>query len=202
MIQSKEDLAYYIESDLKALECYPLTTKAKLIGLFVPSVWKFQVKMRKLEYMKNCGCKNIFQKLHYAILHQRYICYGLKLGFTIPINLFGPGLCLCHPGTIVINSHARFGSNCRVHTSVNIGGFSKRDENWTPNNVPVFGNNVYIGPGAKLFGNISIGDDVAIGANSVVNKDVPSHMTVAGAPAKIINQNGSEGMIIHGDSNV
>ena len=59
--------------------------------------------------------------------------------------------------------------------------------------TPVIGDNCFIGPGAKIFGKINIGDNVAIGANAVVNKDVPSNVTVAGVPAKIVNQNGTVG---------
>ena len=75
------------------------------------------------------------------------------------------------------------GSNCRIHAGVNIG------------------NNVYIGPGAKLYGKITIGDNAAIGANSVVNKDVPAGVTVAGVPAKMIKDKGTEIMRYpHGDA--
>ncbi|GAA3319001.1 hypothetical protein GCM10020331_024100 [Ectobacillus funiculus] len=55
--------------------------------------------------------------------------------------------------------------------------------------VPKIGNNVYIGPGAKIFGGITIGNNVSIGANSVVTKDVPDNVTVVGIPAKIIAEN-------------
>lgn len=59
--------------------------------------------------------------------------------------------------------------------------------------VPIIGDNCFIGPGAKVFGKIKIGNNVAIGANAVVNKDVPSNVTVAGVPAKIINEVGTVG---------
>jgi len=63
---------------------------------------------------------------------------------------------------------------------VNIGVFNGK--------CPTIGNNVYIGPGVKIFGGIAIGDNVTIGANAVVNKDIPSNVTVAGVPAKIISE--------------
>lgn len=53
-------------------------------------------------------------------------------------------------------------------------------------NVPKIGNNVYIAAGSRIIGNVTIGDDVVIGANSVVTKNVPSNCIVAGIPAKII----------------
>ena len=48
----------------------------------------------------------------------------MRFGFTVPLNAFDPGLCLCHIGTIVINSNARVGANCRIHAGVNIGNYS------------------------------------------------------------------------------
>ena len=55
---------------------------------------------------------------------------------------------------------------------------------------PIIGNNVWIGPGARIYGNIKIGNNVVIGANSVVNKTFPSNITIAGIPAKKINDKG------------
>ncbi|MDE6670703.1 MAG: serine O-acetyltransferase [Ruminococcus sp.] len=127
--------------------------------------------------------------------------YGNRCGYSIPLNVFGPGLYLSHTGTVVINSRAKFGSNARIHVGVNIGAFSRFDEKWSKNNVPVIGDNVYIGPGAKVFGSVQIGDNVAIGANAVVSKDVPSHCTVVGAN-KIVNEKGSIDMMQYGDLSV
>ena len=200
MIQSKEDLRYYIESDLRSLQCYPLTLKTRWGGVFHPAIWKFQIKLRKMEYLANCRKRNVFEKALCFIRYQFFEGYGLKLGFTIPINVFGPGLCLGHVGTIIVNENCKIGSNCRIQAGVNIGNSSNLDENWVPDNVPTIGNNVYIGPGAKLFGKIKIGDNVRIGANAVVNKDVPDNVTVAGVPAKIVRQKGSS--VIHGDIRV
>ncbi|MDM7919729.1 MAG: hypothetical protein QUS12_11250 [Methanosarcina sp.] len=58
------------------------------------------------------------------------------------------------------------------------------------------GNNVYIGPGAKIFGDIEIADGIAIGANSVVNKSFTEpNIGIAWIPARKINNKGSEGLI-------
>lgn len=103
---------------------------------------------------------------------------GYKCGFSIAANTFGPGLCICHVGTLVVNNNAKIGKNCRIHVGVNIGGFK--------GGVPTIGDNVYIGPGAKLFGGISIGNNVQIGANAVVNKSFPDNVIIAGVPAKIV----------------
>lgn len=65
--------------------------------------------------------------------------------------------------------------------------------------VSKVGDRVFIGPGARLFGAIKIGNDVAIGANSVVTKDVPDRAVVMGVPAKIINFNGSQEYVSYRD---
>lgn len=57
---------------------------------------------------------------------------------------------------------------------------------------PKIGNNVVVCCGAKIIGNVTIGNNVIIGANAVVTKDIPDNACVAGIPAKIINMNGEE----------
>ena len=113
---------------------------------------------------------------------------SIKLGFTIPRHVIGPGLSIAHWGSIVVHPGVRVGNNCRIHSAVNIGVFNGK--------CPIIDNNVYIAPGAKLFGGITIGNNVTIGANAVVNKDVPSNVTVGGIPAKIISYNNSSRLIV------
>lgn len=111
----------------------------------------------------------------------------MKLGFRIPRHVFSPGLSIAHWGSIVVHPNGRFGKNCRINSAVNIGVFNGK--------CPIIGDNVYIAPGAKLFGCITIGDNVTIGANAVVNKDVPSNVTVGGIPAKVISENDSSELV-------
>lgn len=205
MIASKKDYKLYLECDRRAQTLPPETITMRIRSYLVPDIWRFQKLLRKTEYAHNCLMnKNLFGKLYYKYLSIRLDRYGFKLGFTVPINVFGPGLALCHIGTIVINANSRFGSNARIHAGVNVGSSAglNNDGNWEGTLAPIFGNNVYIGPGAKIFGKINIGNDVAIGANAVVTKDIPDHVTVAGVPAKIINHKGSEGLFLHGDEEV
>lgn len=96
-----------------------------------------------------------------------------------------------HWGTVVVNGGARIGSNCRIHICVNIGANGGGVED-----TPSIGNNVYIGPGAKIFGKIVIGDNTVIGANSVVNKSfLEGGYTIAGIPAMIVSKNDSSRFI-------
>ncbi|WP_417801166.1 serine O-acetyltransferase [Tenacibaculum sp.] len=81
---------------------------------------------------------------------------------------------------IVIHARARIGQGCHIDQSVTIGGTSKKL------NVPILGNDVYVGAGAKILGDITIGDNVVIGANSVVVKSIPPNSLVVGIPGRVI----------------
>lgn len=101
---------------------------------------------------------------------------------SIPLNVFGPGLSLPHRGNIIVNSHTHIGENCRIHVGVNIGAHHDK--------APRIGNNVYIGPGAIIFGDIEIADNCSIGVNATVNKSViEPNCVVAGTPAKVLKRN-------------
>jgi serine O-acetyltransferase len=116
-----------------------------------------------------------------------------KLSFTIPINVLGPGLSIAHYGTIIINGKTRIGANCRIHACTNIGTSAG-----SSGNAPVIGDNCYIAPGVKMFGNIIIGNNVAIGANAVVNKSFQlNDITLGGVPAKVISKKSSAGLILN-----
>lgn len=90
----------------------------------------------------------------------------------------GENLKIAHFLGLVIGSGAVIGDNCEIYHQVTIG---KKN-----NGYPIIGNNVKIYTGAKIIGNIRIGDNAIIGANSVVLKDIPKNSTAVGIPAKII----------------
>ena len=107
-----------------------------------------------------------------------------------PAIKIGKGFYIGHWGSIVVNA-ASLGENVNVIQTCTIG-VAYRGEH---GGIPTIGDNVYIGAGARIFGGITIGNDVAIGVNSVVTRDVPEHSVVVGTPAKVVSQNGSEGYI-------
>lgn len=84
---------------------------------------------------------------------------------------------------VVIHSNCVIGDRVRICQNVTIG------RNFGDKKVPVIGNDVYIGAGSVIFGEIEIGDNVIVGSNSVVNKSVPPNSTVAGNPMRIISHN-------------
>lgn len=91
----------------------------------------------------------------------------------------------------MINLKSRIGKNCNISQGVTLGVVN-RGEN---KGYPTIGDDVYIGPGAKIVGSVNIGNNVAIGANCVVTKDVPDNSVVVGIPGKVISQNGSQGYV-------
>src|SRR5690606_15587937 len=115
-------------------------------------------------------------------------------GYDIPANTkIGKGFYIGHFGGIVISSKATIGENCNISQGITIGRAS-RGKNV---GYPQLGNNVYIGPGAKIIGNITIGNNVAIGANAVVLSNIPDNAVAVGIPAKIVSYNGSDGYILN-----
>lgn len=182
MIQTKAELKYYLACDRIALG-----KRQKRPALFGDDIWKFQICMRKLDYYKNLQKFGGVLKKYYGL---RYQCLSIRLGFSIPCDVIGPGLAIVHYGTIVISQNCRIGENCRIHAGVNIGA------NAGEKKAAAIGDCVYIGPGAKIVGDISIGSHAVIGANAVVVKDVPDGVTVGGVPAKMISENNSDKHLI------
>jgi len=182
MIKTKKDLKYYLERDAVALYC-DLKKRPKL---FSDEIWKFQISLRKLEYYTNHYQNKKYFHMGFWKNKIRFKKLSLKLGFSIPINVFEEGLSIAHYGTIVVSSNSKIGKNCRIHEGVTIGATNGSDK------APILGDNVFIGSGAKLIGDIIIADDVAIGANAVVARSIEEgSATYAGVPAKKINQNNS-----------
>ena len=123
------------------------------------------------------------------LLHNHY---RIKYHIDIPPNTdIGPGLYIGHLGDVVVNGKVRIGRNCNLSPWVVIGAANRGKRR----GVPTIGNNVYIAPGAKLVGNITIGDNVAIGANAVVLDDLPDNAVAAGNPATVLSYGGVEGYI-------
>lgn len=189
MIHSKLDYKNFLEEDLKRTGLNN-TFKVK----WFDKRYKFYKSLRKTEYFTNCKNKFFFG-IPAKLFRLRHKLLCDKYSWTIPINVCESGLAIVHSGPIVISGSAIIGKNCRIHIGVNIG--RAEINQGKESGAPKLGNNVYIGPGAKLFGPIKIGDNTAIGANAVVNKSFEQgNCTIAGIPAKIISSNTSENFIL------
>lgn len=172
-IKTRNDFNLFLQADLTARG----HKKLPFLSQLRTPITHYQYLLRRLELMLNYK-HNFFMDLYCSFLNLQFKQQGVRLGFQVPPYTCGPGLVLVHWGSIVISSKAKIGSNCRIHSCVNIGAGAK--------GAPVIGNDVYIGPGAKIFGDIEIGDNVVIGANAVVNRSFPGNVTIAGIPAVII----------------
>ena len=135
--------------------------------------------------------KRLFRIFHYPariILYRLQQKFGINIAYNTKIK---PGFYIGHYGGIVVHCKVEIGWNCNISHGVTLGISSRG----VKAGVPQIGNNVYIGPGAVVIGNIKVGDNSAIGANCVVTKDVPENAVVAGVPGKIVSYKGSDGYI-------
>lgn len=121
-------------------------------------------------------------RVPFSILYKLMFARMQGKGIELPCEVeVGKNFRIDHQGGIVISGYAKFGDNCVIRNGVTVG-LSHPDDPV----APVFGNNVDIGTGAKILGRITIGDNVSIGANAVVLKDVPSNSIAVGVPARIL----------------
>lgn len=138
-------------------------------------IYKLIVILRKCEYYTNRReVFRYFYKLKLKSIENRF-------NVRIPLNVFDIGLQIPHLGPIIVHPRTRIGKNCRIHVGVNIG--AEKDL------VPVIGDDCYIGPGAKIFGGITIGDRCKVGANAVVNKSFGNDQTIVGVPGRSVMPN-------------
>lgn len=120
------------------------------------------------------------------IFFQRLVEVWAGVGIS-PQAVIGPGLYIGHFGQIIINGEARIGANATLSQEITVGLTATGPRRGTP----TIGDRVYIAPGAKLFGAITVGHDVTIGANAVVNRDVEDRSVMGGVPARLISKRGS-----------
>lgn len=154
-------------------------------GLRIPG-FRYMFLFRKISKSKKGSLKWLF----WDFLKKRY---SYKYGFQIPSTTeIGEGFYIGHYGTIVINEKAKIGRNCNIAHSVTIGQANRGKLK----GYPTIGDNVWIGTGSVIVGNINIGSNVLIAPNSFVNIDVPENSLVLGNPCRIVNkENPCEGYI-------
>lgn len=130
--------------------------------------------VRKLWYIPNIAGRKLIE-----------ITCGIMLPETA---IIGRRLTIEHFGGIIIHGAARIGDDCILRQGVTLGNKSED----RPHDAPHLGDRVTVGAGAKLLGAIRVGDDVVVGANSVVTRDVPAGAVVAGIPARIIKKRANQ----------
>jgi serine O-acetyltransferase len=133
-------------------------------------------RVSKLSYDKG------FYKVGILLRNKLIIKYGVQISLKADIGL---GLELKHINGIVIGDGVKIGRNAVIYQQVTIGGQNLGDG--IKNSYPYIGDNVIIFAGAKILGDVIIGNNSIVGANSVVIKNVDENSVYAGIPAKKIN---------------
>lgn len=153
MITTKKELQEYLEAD------------GEVYGHrwfdFLPfALTESQVLYRHIRYLRAAEYADARRSPFRRLYLIRLMHYQVKFGVFVPLHVVGKGFLIQHLGSIIINPDAQLGEFCKVHPGVCIGANHGK--------APKIGDRVYIGPGAKVFGDIRIADDVQIGANAVV----------------------------------
>jgi serine O-acetyltransferase len=182
-------LFHLIKSDYKKHQKYG--SNFFVIVFFTQGFWAvFQYRITHFVYSKVKWQPFRLFFLLFTLVWQKAI--EILTGISIPASAkIGHSFYIGHFGGVIINSNAVIGNNCNVSQGVTIGVSGLGEKR----GVPVLGNEVYIGANSVLAGKITIGNNVLIGACSMVNTSVPNNAVVIGVPAVVISQNGSKGYI-------
>lgn len=193
MIQSKQDLYYYLREDKKRnLGTYRVGVFKSIAYYLFSSdnyrAYRLLKSLRKLEYAENVLRKRgLFGKLVYYLRKWRYQRVEKNCNIVIGTNMLGYGFRLPHimGGGIIINCNS-MGNYCSANVGVVVGN------NHAWNDRPIIGDNVKLSVGCKVIGGIHVGNNVIVAPNSVVVKDVPDNCVVSGVPAIIIKKDGEK----------
>ena len=146
-------------------------------------------------WMRLCGYARAKPALKWTVYPLLKFILGrcrYKFGIAIPeYTDIGPGLMINRFGGIYINGDAIIGSNVNIAQMTMLGQTNRGERAGSP----ILGDRIFVGVGSSVIGRIHVGDDVVIGVNSVVTKDVEPGSVVAGTPAKTLSKAGSEGYI-------
>ena len=149
----------------------------RAVAVYRFGVWRMKVKPILLRAPLSILYRALFRKIRNT--------YGIELPYSAQL---GRRVIIEHQSCIVIHGDCVIGDDCIIRQGVTMGNrYLDR-----PFDAPKLGKRVNVGAGAKLFGNITIGDDVSIGANAVVLTDIPAGKTAVGIPAKILSSKKSE----------
>ena len=135
--------------------------------------------LRKTEYYLNTGKKlrGCLYRLRLLRLQNRYCLH-------IPLNVFDIGLQVMHLGPILVNHKVVVGKNCAIHINTGIVSGGNKGE-------PILGDDIVVGIGSYVLGDVHLADGIAIGANStVITSFEEPNIAIAGSPAKKISENG------------
>lgn len=139
-------------------------------------VWRMNIKPKLL--------RASFSILYRALYRKIRNTYGIDLPYTVKL---GRRVIIEHQSCIIIHGYSSIGDDCIIRQGVTIGNRYLEK----PLEAPKLGARVNIGAGAKILGDVTIGDDVNIGANAVVLVDISASQTAVGIPARVITSQNS-----------
>lgn len=175
MIQTKEDLRYYLLCDKLARG--ERKERPSLVG---DRLWKFQILYRISEYHYN-NRGSLWHRIAYYWCYFRFRRQRDRLCSELPLNVFAEGLAIWHGQNIIVNENAKVGRNCSISAGCCIGHANGK--------VPVIGDNVELNIGSRVLGGVTIANDVTIGASALVVHSIETpHTTWGGIPATCISE--------------
>ena len=187
MIKNKTDLKYYLEKDVE----HHGTGLPKFKDFVLKNEWwylyHYLYHLRHVEYYINSVPRNILLKIVYKALYLFHFIKYKRLSSLLHLYIYpntcGAGLKICHFGDFThVAKGCVIGDNCVLLPGVVLG---KKDEYDVSTTI---GDNCYLGLGVKILGSVTVGNNVVVGANAVVTKDIPANVVVAGVPAEIIKK--------------
>lgn len=147
-----------------------------------------RIKLILLLYRLASYCLNS-NKLFLILLYPIYVVYRLYtefwLGMELPAKVMaGPGLRIYHAHSLVVHPATKIGARCTLRQCVTIG--NKMNKDGVFSGCPTIGDDVEMGVGAVIVGDINIGNRVSVGACTFVNKDVPDDTIIVGQSPRVI----------------
>ncbi|AFY55947.1 serine acetyltransferase [Rivularia sp. PCC 7116] len=166
-----------IEEDWIAHGCDWTKPGFRAVAIHRFGVWRMKINSKLLRAPFSILYNFFYRKIRNT--------YGIELPCTVEL---GRRVIIEHQGAIVIHGYSSIGDDSIIRQGVTLGNRYLE----FPLEAPKLGKQVNVGAGAKIFGNISIGDRANIGANAVVLTDIPSKSTAVGIPAKILKKECSQ----------
>jgi serine O-acetyltransferase len=145
----------------------------RAVAVYRFGVWRMTVQPKILRIPLSILYRMLFRRVRNH--------YGIELPYSAKI---GRRLVIEHQGAIVVHGDCHMGDDCIIRQGVTLGNRSLD----RPFDAPKLGHRVNIGAGAKVLGNVTLGDDANVGANAVVLKDIPTGKTAVGIPARILGE--------------
>lgn len=183
MIKSRKELEFYIQKDFEVQHMeHPLWARLTYGENY--AMFSYMKNLRYLEYYKNNKNGNLLYSLLYVYRFLKYRRQCLKYQIHIEPNTVGYGFAMIHPGFRRVGFAMKIGNYCTILPNVLLG---RKSPDVSADKIIIeIGDNCYLGTGCVVMGPVKLGNNVTVGAGSVVTKDFPDNVVIAGNPAKII----------------